>query len=193
LGLVRLLSDIYCTHTLSHSKTITAIIQTFTVDQGKTLLGHLGRFQRACLIEKRFIKQNIPEAWYEKPKKEKVLDAGLRIIGQSSSQAVSSFDMDILTSAGATTTTTEEGPSSVSKEMPVDTINPKDSKIKNSQMIWHLVNEIPSVLAVLCKGIVKTLWARRISELSTRKSAHMVTEEVAKVLHDHLDYQRACK
>jgi E3 ubiquitin-protein ligase HUWE1 len=60
----------YCTHSLSHSKSLNAIVQTFSGDLGAGLFIQFGRIQRACLIEKRYIKQAIPATWYEKPKKE---------------------------------------------------------------------------------------------------------------------------
>ena len=46
LGYIRLLSDIYCTHSLSHSKSLTSLIQTFSGETGTRLLKGLGRLQR---------------------------------------------------------------------------------------------------------------------------------------------------
>jgi hypothetical protein len=104
-------------------------------------------------VEKRYIKRNVPEKWYEKPKKDKTTpDQGLRIIGNNS-QAGSTVDIGELLSA--TSPATQAGDISVSaRQGKPEELSQDDYRVKNSQMTWHLMNEIPSVLANLFKGKV---------------------------------------
>ncbi|KAJ3152973.1 hypothetical protein HDU86_005428 [Geranomyces michiganensis] len=45
-GVIRLLSDIYCTHGLSHTRSVAAVIQTFTGDVGSTFISRFGALYR---------------------------------------------------------------------------------------------------------------------------------------------------
>jgi E3 ubiquitin-protein ligase HUWE1 len=46
LGIVRLFSDVYCTNSLTHSKSLNAVLQTFAGDDGRGLILKLGALQR---------------------------------------------------------------------------------------------------------------------------------------------------
>jgi E3 ubiquitin-protein ligase HUWE1 len=197
LGLIRLLSDMYCTHSLSHSKSLNAIVQTFSGELGAGLFIQFGRMQRACLIEKRYIKQAIPATWYEKPKKEtaaaKAVDPALVVVGVGSQGGISTSTMEMDFLPAVFPGTTDEPPTSATQKEPAEVVSQSDPRVKNSQMIWHLVNEIPSVLAGLSKGLVKLLWSRRIAEASNRKAAQAITDEIAAVIYSHMAYERLCK
>ena len=187
----------YCTHSLSHSKSLNAILQTFSGELGGGLFIQFGRIQRACLIEKRYIKQDIPLNWYEKPKKEtstvKAVDPALVVVGVGSQGGISTSTMEMELLPAISPGTTDEPPTSATQKEPVEVMNQNDARVKNSQMIWHLVNEIPSVLAGLSKGLVKLLWSRRIAEASNRKAAQAITDEIAAVIYSHMAYERLCK
>ena len=200
LGLSRLLSDLYCTHTLSHAKCVNAIILTFG-EKYNTLIRRMGELKRlilflkkktdkisVCLLEKWFIKKNVPETWYQKPKKETKVDPSLRVIG-SNSLGTSIYDMEVATTGGSSAV--EPSPASGTiKEPSTEPVNPNDPRVKNARMIWYLASELPSVLGGLFKGILKLLFSRRISESSNRKTANLITENIATAITGHIQWKR---
>lgn len=186
LGLIRLFTDMYCTHSLSHHKSLNAAVLSFSGDNGEGLLELFGKLQKVCITEKLFIKKNVPESWYQKPKKEKPVDPGLRVVGIGQGVSSSEFDMDIISPLSAGTD--DRGDHVMTNVS--DSIIHNDIRIKNAQMIWHLVNEIPSVIANLFKGLIKLFWGRKIADSSLRKSSHTMTHEMALVISDDLNYSR---
>lgn len=186
LGLIRLFTDMYCTHSLSHYKSLNAAVLSFSGDHGQGLLELFGKLQKICITEKLFIKKNVPESWYQKPKKEKPVDPGLRVIGVGQGASSSEFDMEITSPVSAGTD--ERGDHVMANSL--DSINQNDARVKNAQMIWHLVNEIPSVIANLFKGLIKLFWGRKVADSSLRKSSHGMTHEMALVIFEDLQYDR---
>ncbi|KAJ3321382.1 hypothetical protein HDV06_004367 [Boothiomyces sp. JEL0866] len=60
---IRLLTDLFCTHALSHSKAINAIIATFTSPAGSRIIDMLGNLANTCALETLYLKDQIPDNW----------------------------------------------------------------------------------------------------------------------------------
>ena len=186
LGLIRLFTDMYCTHSLSHFKSLNAAVLSFSGDHGEGLLALFGKLQNVCITEKLFIKKNVPESWYQNPKKEKAVDPNLRVIGIGQGVSNSELEMDVISPVSAGP---DSGDQIIGKSS--DSVDQNDPRVKNAQMIWYLVNEISSVIANLFKGLIKLFWGRKVADSSLRKSAHAMTNEMALVISDDLCYYRA--
>jgi hypothetical protein len=165
---------------------LNAAVLSFSGDNGKGLLTLFGKLQKVCITEKLFIKKNVPESWYQKPKKEKPADPNLRIIGVGQGVSNPELEMDIVSPISAGT---DGGDNAITSAL--DSVDKNDPRVKNAQMIWHLVNEIPSVIANLFKGLIKLFWGRKVADSNLRKSAHAMTNEMALVISDDLSYYKS--
>ncbi|KAJ3313756.1 hypothetical protein HDV04_001560 [Boothiomyces sp. JEL0838] len=64
---IRLLTDLFCSHALSHSKAINSIIATFTSSMGSKLIEMFGKLGRSCSLESFYFREKIPEHWIAGP------------------------------------------------------------------------------------------------------------------------------
>ena len=66
---LRLLNDVYCSNSLSHSKSIASLIDVFSPDRAYSLLSFFARIARVCSLEWLILTSQVPEGWYKKPEK----------------------------------------------------------------------------------------------------------------------------
>ncbi|KAI8912022.1 hypothetical protein DFJ77DRAFT_86217 [Powellomyces hirtus] len=181
-GFIRLLSDIYCTHVLSHNKSVQAAIQTFSGDIGGKLIASFGAIYRTCVWENLLLKDTVPKQWYQSASK-KTDKPGL----SRGSIASALLDVDVLDSVldGAST-----GPASGAAS--TDACSDNDPRVGNTRYFKHLLSQIPTVLTPTLQGILKLLTTtnRRIPDASSRKSAQIIVDEIALLLRDHLTWDR---
>ncbi|TPX56315.1 hypothetical protein SpCBS45565_g08434 [Spizellomyces sp. 'palustris'] len=177
-GFIRLLSDVYCTHTLSHSKSVGAVIQTFTGDVGETLIAQFGAIYRTCVWENIVLKSTVPIQWYQSVDKKSPDSRSAGAIRESSL-----LDVDVLDSV------LEISPGSNAAN-PEESVNEKDPRVKNTRYFRHLLSQIPTVLTPTLQGILKLLTARRISESNNRKASQKIVDDIAILLRDNLTWER---
>ncbi|KAI8588501.1 hypothetical protein BDZ88DRAFT_397137 [Geranomyces variabilis] len=188
-GFIRLLSDIYCTHVLSHTKSVLALIQTFSGDIGSTFIARFGAIYRTCVWENLLLKDTVPKQWYETASKK--TDKGQLTRG---SMASALLDVDVLDSvleATPTAASTDTAATPVATgSAAADTCSDKDPRILNTRAFRHLLSQIPTVMTPTLQGILKLLTTRRISEVGNRKAGQMIVDDIAAVLRDHFTWER---
>ncbi|KAJ3032901.1 hypothetical protein HDV00_006990 [Rhizophlyctis rosea] len=203
-GMVHLLSDIFCTNVLSHTKSINAAIQTFG-EEADQLIKSLGQLYRTAIWEKNILRTSVPKSWYQgKPKK-----ASDRSNTGYMSRRVDNVDVDPLDlvlpasdvastqAASAASGEGKEGTSAAaagaSTTAPADVADPDDPRVKNVRWLKWLLTHIPGVMTPLFQGILKLLTARRIQDANNRKVAMKVIEDLAVMLRDHLTWPRGAE
>ena len=68
---LRMLNDVYCSNSLSHSKSIASLLDIFSPERAYSLLSFFAKIARICTLEWLLISGNVPEGWYKKSEKEK--------------------------------------------------------------------------------------------------------------------------
>ncbi|KAI8817902.1 uncharacterized protein EV422DRAFT_196979 [Fimicolochytrium jonesii] len=182
-GFIRLISDIYCTHILTHSKSVSGLIQTFSGEIGSKLIKAFGALYRTCLWENLLLKEKVPKPWYQSASKKHERSSITR-----GSMASSLLDVDVLDSVLDANTTGV--PASNEEGASAEVSDSKDPRVKNTRYFKHLLSQIPTVLTPLLQGILKLLTARRITESSNRKTSQVVIDGIASLLRDHLMWDR---
>ncbi|KAH9244322.1 hypothetical protein BASA81_018289, partial [Batrachochytrium salamandrivorans] len=97
LALIRLFSDLFCTHSISHTKSVAAIGHMFGGAEGELLIKRLGYVLRVCVWERQLISRLIPPTWL--PKKRDLFFSSI------SSWPAAATTTTTATTATATTTT----------------------------------------------------------------------------------------
>ncbi|KAJ3019634.1 hypothetical protein HKX48_001941 [Thoreauomyces humboldtii] len=180
-GFIRLLSDIYCTHVLSHNKSVAALIQTFSGDFGGKLIDVLGSIYRTCVWENLLLKDSVPKTWYQASKNQDKMGI------TRGSLAASLLDGDVLdavldapassaAAAGATAGTEEN--------------EEQDPRVKNTRYFKHLLTQIPTVLTPTLQGVLKVLTSRRIADPTNRQAGQVIVDDIALLLRNHLTWER---
>nr|CAG8455076.1 13988_t:CDS:10 [Entrophospora candida] len=177
-GYVGLLSDVYCSTVFSHGKSVSSSLIEAFVGNDNEILSSLGKLHRTCVWENVVLKSTIPKSWYNlqpKSKKSPLLSPSTTSI------------FDDIDSSNKDPTTTNATTSDLPNEPPVDHNN---RQVKNSKFLKFLISQIPSCLTPLFQGLAKMLFTRKSPDSNQRKQASKVSDSIASVLHDHLNWKR---
>jgi E3 ubiquitin-protein ligase HUWE1 len=70
---VRVLADLFCTHSMSHSKSVIAVSHIFAIGENRHLVEALGELLRVFLIERDLFTRSVPNSWFDEKAPEDLL------------------------------------------------------------------------------------------------------------------------
>eukprot|EP00842_Homolaphlyctis_polyrhiza_P000338 jgi/Hompol1/1304/HPOL_002679-RA len=209
VSIAQLFSDLFCTSPLSNTKAVAAICHTFSCEDGIKLMKHFGQMYRMCVWETLLLTKLIPEAWRSKKKD----GSGTNNNGNAASDAASDSQApptDLMPGSTAAEIAATFADSAISPNLPTpssvhapETLAAQSSlpaassassdynsaPAKNARMIWHIVNEIPGLISIVFKGILKSLSGRRGTEPANRAAIQTIILQIAEFSVNNLNWK----
>ncbi|KAJ2995906.1 hypothetical protein HDV02_000306 [Globomyces sp. JEL0801] len=181
---IRLFTDLYCSHSLSHGKSVNAIVATFTNPDGIHLIEQFAEIARVCAFEKIHLIDNVPKEWYQKELGKKLDAVATTVTVPSTDEAV-----PILNEPSSSITPSGSGALKFDLEHPVTIETGDTPAAKNTQYLFHLVDEIPSDLIGVYRGMLKLICGRRVSDGPHRKNVQLIVDQFSSVMCNVLNWK----
>jgi E3 ubiquitin-protein ligase HUWE1 len=149
---IQLLLYLYCSNSLSLSKSVNAILFTFTSDNVE-LIHDLGVVAQKCLLERSLLQKCVPKSWItSEPKVEK--DEEL-----VDDQIIAEYGLE------KEAFTTE-----------------KHASEWNARMVFHLLDQIPTEYLAVLAGVQRTISSRKVSEQVSKVKIKEIYNQISKVM-----------
>ncbi|KAJ3176473.1 hypothetical protein HK101_010430 [Irineochytrium annulatum] len=195
---VRLISDMYSTHALSHSKSVTALIATFigraANSPNATILQTLALIHRVCNFENLLLKTAVPKTWYESAVKKAAKPTTI-VDAMSRSTSVNGIDVELVDlSAGADGEADAVSAPDAGGTEGGESFSPgvTDYRVKNTGLFKYFLTGIPSALTPTMQGITRQLTSRRISSLQMVQ-CFQILDAVGASSKSHFTWERALR
>ncbi|TPX38198.1 hypothetical protein SmJEL517_g00226 [Synchytrium microbalum] len=186
-GYMKLLSDIYGTHTVGPGKGAVAIIHTFASKESEGMLKALVHLQSVCSWEHTLLRKSVPKSWFQPKNKKNADKAGV---------LPSSTSMNVLSDAAdqAAATSSEGAAAGGDDGVDMKDKDPRtEKKARNVRLFAFLLSRVSTLLGPIFFGVVKLVTARRIADANHRKSAYKVIDMLVSQLVEGLNWQRALR
>ncbi|KAI9847392.1 MAG: hypothetical protein M1837_002581 [Sclerophora amabilis] len=196
--LCSLLCETFSQHLFNHRPSSSVFNQVNLADMYVNLVTSLGSVQRACVWERIMLQKAVPDTW-KAALRIKGFVAGsddmtnlLELLPQSShpeqNPSSEEFGQNEAPPGEASGTTSRLAESKNGEERALSEEDTKKAQFKNSQILQHLLSQIPTTITPFFQGLGRFLIPKRQSDPFQKQNAIVVAEALAGAALEQLNF-----